>query len=127
MTATGPAGPSGYYGRMPTPKIPEGMNKETAEIWKTLYKAAKDQSSGFGEAAAEVIARDPELREKFKAAQRQHAVKKVAETLARANSILELPAESLEKIFRIPQNENLSHPAGWRSTGQGWFLGQGNY
>ncbi len=97
---------TGYYpDSNKPPKAPEGMSEEEAKAWAHLWKVAKDSSSGFGEAAAEVIARNPELRAQFVETHRRQAVNRLGEALSKVNSILDLPAEVVKKIISIPEHE----------------------
>jgi hypothetical protein len=88
-------------------QVPEGLTAEQEKTWKALVKAAKEswQMSGFGEAAAEVIVRDPELCKEFLETHRRQTIQKMSDSLSRTNVLLDLPPEVIKKILTIPENE----------------------
>jgi hypothetical protein len=85
---------------------PEGLTDEQKKAWATLYKAAKENYniSGFGEAAVEVIVRDPALCKEFLETHRRQTIQKMSDALSRANSLLDVPPEIIKKILTIPES-----------------------
>jgi len=86
-------------------KKPDNLSPEELQAWEQLVRASKDPSSGFSEAAAEIIAKDPELRTKFLDIHRRQTINKMGEVLGRVNKILDLPVDVIGKLLEIPEIE----------------------
>lgn len=96
-----------YYG-LDGP-VPEGLDPEQGEVYKSLLASSQTEGSGFDEAAAEIIARNPIMAKQYLEQLRKRTIERVAAHLSECTKLVDLPLEVVEAILSLPGEDSMHY------------------
>jgi len=89
--------------------VPEDLSPEQAEVYRKLIASAQMKDSGFDEAAAEIIARNPTMAQQYLEQLRKRTVERVAAHLSECKELVDLPLDTIKTMLSLPMEDSMHY------------------